>query len=66
MIFVVFHLVLHRLLMFFDGVECLSFELHDLEDEDAAAALETRLKAVAPHAIKVFHFHMQVILSQIC
>lgn len=51
--------LLNRLLIFFDGVECLSFELNDLEDEDSAAALETRLNAVAPHATKVFHFHRQ-------
>lgn len=65
MMFVLFHLVLNRFLMFFDGVECLSFELNDLEDEDAVAALETRLHAVAPHATKVFYFHMLVILIQI-
>ena len=38
--------------MFFDGVECLSFEINDIE-EDSIAALETRLNAVAPHATKV-------------
>ena len=46
-------IVFDRLLIFFDGVECLSFELTETEDEDIVTAVGTRLNAVAPHATKV-------------